>query len=214
MRATLPALTASPNAADVTVKDAKRYADTHGWRNYNLNQHEPKAKTAKARVTHLRRTGTLRTTATLSSVNMQLQLHQVRYFLALARTLNFTRAAEQCNVTQPALTKAVHKLEQELGGTLIHRERHLTQLTELGKMILPTLEEIFLAGRRSASAGEAIKKKQSISHRGARSRAHRRTALRGAGRDHADLEDQSTPKALPTGSLRCFRWRNQCRTRR
>jgi hypothetical protein len=36
MRATLPALTASPNAADVTVKDAKRYADTHGWRNYNL----------------------------------------------------------------------------------------------------------------------------------------------------------------------------------
>ena len=54
-------------------------------------------------------------------------------FLALARTLNFTRAAEQCNVTQPALTKAIQKLEQELGGTLIHRERHLTQLTELGK---------------------------------------------------------------------------------
>ena len=76
---------------------------------------------------------------------MQLQLHQVRYFLALARTLNFTRAAEQCNVTQPALTKAVHKLEQELGGALIHRERHLTQLTELGKMILPTLEKIFAA---------------------------------------------------------------------
>jgi DNA-binding transcriptional LysR family regulator len=52
---------------------------------------------------------------------MQLQLYQVRYFLALARTLNFTRAAEQCNVTQPALTKAVQKLEQELGGALIHR---------------------------------------------------------------------------------------------
>ena len=76
---------------------------------------------------------------------MQLQFYQVRYFLALARTLNFTRAAEQCNVTQPALTKAVQKLEQELGGALIHRERHLTQLTELGKMILPTLEKIFAA---------------------------------------------------------------------
>ena len=74
-----------------------------------------------------------------------MQLYQVRYFLALARTLNFTRAAEQCNVTQPALTKAVQKLEQELGGALIHRERHLTQLTELGKMILPTLEKILAA---------------------------------------------------------------------
>jgi DNA-binding transcriptional LysR family regulator len=76
---------------------------------------------------------------------MQLQFHQVRYFLALARTLNFTRAAQQCNVSQPALTKAVHKLEQELGSALIHRERHLTKLTELGKLILPTLEEIFAA---------------------------------------------------------------------
>src|ERR1700760_2231936 len=76
---------------------------------------------------------------------MRMQLHQVRYFLALARTLNFTRAAEQCNVTQPALTKAVHKLEEELGGALIHRERRLTQLTELGKMILPTLEKIYAA---------------------------------------------------------------------
>src|SRR4029450_6087470 len=89
------------------------------------------------------RTGTVRTTATLSSISMQ--IYQVRYFLALARTLNFTRAAEQCNVTQPALTKAIQKLEQELGGTLIHRERHLTQLTELGKMILPTLEKILAA---------------------------------------------------------------------
>jgi DNA-binding transcriptional LysR family regulator len=81
---------------------------------------------------------------------MQLQLYQVRYFLALAKTLNFTRAAEQCNVTQPALTKAIQKLEQELGGALIHRERHLTQLTDLGKMILPTLEKIF-------SAAEAVR---------------------------------------------------------
>jgi len=68
-----------------------------------------------------------------------MELHQVRYFLALANTLNFTRAAEQCNVTQPALTKGVQKLEQELGGQLIYRERQLTQLTELGKEVLPML---------------------------------------------------------------------------
>jgi DNA-binding transcriptional LysR family regulator len=90
---------------------------------------------------------------------MQLQLYQVRYFLALARTLNFTRAAEQCNVTQPALTKAVQKLEQELGGTLIHRERHLTQLTELGKMVVPTLEKMFAAAEAVRVQARGYQKK-------------------------------------------------------
>jgi len=90
---------------------------------------------------------------------MQLQLYQVRYFLALARTLNFTRAAEECNVTQPALTKAVQKLEEGLGGTLIHRERHLTQLTELGKMILPTLEKIFAAAEAVRLQAQGYQKK-------------------------------------------------------
>jgi hypothetical protein len=37
------------NGADVTVKDSKRYADTHGWGYYNFNHHEPKAATAKAK---------------------------------------------------------------------------------------------------------------------------------------------------------------------
>jgi DNA-binding transcriptional LysR family regulator len=74
-----------------------------------------------------------------------MELHQIRYFLALARSLNFTRAAEMCNVTQPALTKAVQKLELELGGVLIHRERQLTQLTDLGKLVLPMLERAYVA---------------------------------------------------------------------
>lgn len=69
-----------------------------------------------------------------------MELRQVQYFLAVAKLLNFTRAAEECDVTQPALTKAMQKLERELGGTLIHRERQLTHLTELGKMVLPMLE--------------------------------------------------------------------------
>ncbi|HET6971645.1 MAG TPA: LysR family transcriptional regulator, partial [Phenylobacterium sp.] len=50
-------------------------------------------------------------------------MQQVRYFLALAGTLNFTRAAEQANVSQPALTRAIQQLEAELGGPLFHRER-------------------------------------------------------------------------------------------
>src|SRR3954462_5880721 len=81
-----------------------------------------------------------------------MELHQVRYFLAVASTLNFTRAAEQCNVTQPALTKGVQKLEQQLGGQLIHRERQLTQLTDLGKEVLPLLA-------RTMASAETVRRK-------------------------------------------------------
>lgn len=69
-----------------------------------------------------------------------MEIYQIRYFLAVAANLNFSRAAEQCGVTQPALTKGVQKLELELGGQLIYRERHLTQLTDLGREVLPMLE--------------------------------------------------------------------------
>jgi len=62
-----------------------------------------------------------------------MELHQVRYYVALCKALNFTRAAEACNVTQPALTRAIQRLEEELGGPLFQRERNLTQLTELGR---------------------------------------------------------------------------------
>ncbi|MEP9386168.1 LysR family transcriptional regulator [Mesorhizobium sp. KR9-304] len=43
-------------------------------------------------------------------------MHEVRYFLAACETLNFRKAAAQCHVTQPALTRAIQKLEAELGG--------------------------------------------------------------------------------------------------
>jgi len=50
-------------------------------------------------------------------------MHQIRYFLAVSRTLNFTRAAEECGVSQPSLTRAIQTLEAELGGELFKRER-------------------------------------------------------------------------------------------
>ncbi len=70
-----------------------------------------------------------------------MEMHQVRYFLAVSRTLNFTRAAEECNVSQPALTRAVKHLEIELGGDLFRRERSLTQLTDLGRRLVPPLNQ-------------------------------------------------------------------------
>lgn len=72
-----------------------------------------------------------------------MELHEIRYFIALSETLNFTRAAESCNVTQPALTRAVRSLEDKLGGPLIHRERGNTHLTDLGRLMLPYFHETF-----------------------------------------------------------------------
>jgi LysR family hydrogen peroxide-inducible transcriptional activator len=72
-----------------------------------------------------------------------MEMHQIRYFLAVCETLNFTRAAENCNVTQPALTRAIQKLEDELGGLLFRRERHLTHLTDLGRLMRPQLEQVW-----------------------------------------------------------------------
>lgn len=71
-----------------------------------------------------------------------MELYQVRYFLALCETLNFTRAAEACNVTQPSLTRAIQALEHEFGGPLLHRERNHTHLTGLGELVRPYLEQI------------------------------------------------------------------------
>ena len=71
-----------------------------------------------------------------------MELHEIRYFLALNTTLNFTKAAEMCNVSQPALTRAIQKMEDELGGLLFSRERNNTHLTELGRMLVPHLTEV------------------------------------------------------------------------
>jgi LysR family transcriptional regulator, hydrogen peroxide-inducible genes activator len=72
-----------------------------------------------------------------------MEMHQVRYFLAVSEMLNFTRAAERCNVAQPSLTRAIKLLEDELGGPLFHRERANTHLSELGRMVKPYLEQVF-----------------------------------------------------------------------
>jgi len=71
-----------------------------------------------------------------------MEMSQVRYFLAVADELNFTKAAEKCNVAQPSLTRAIKLLEAELGGALFHRERANTHLSELGRMVIPHLQQL------------------------------------------------------------------------
>src|ERR1700744_6235080 len=85
-----------------------------------------------------------------------MEMHQVRYFLAVAHTLNFTRAADECNVTQPSLTRAIKQLEAELGGDLFRRERP-PQLTELGQRMHPLLKQCYEAAVGARSLASSFK---------------------------------------------------------
>lgn len=72
-----------------------------------------------------------------------MELYQIRYFLALADTLSFTRASERSFISQPALTKAIQRLEETVGGRLFDRAKSPVQLTELGSAMLPNLREVY-----------------------------------------------------------------------
>ena len=62
-----------------------------------------------------------------------MELTQVSYFINLAETLNFTAAARLSGVSQPSLTRAIRRLEEALGGPLIHRDGKNSRLTGLGQ---------------------------------------------------------------------------------
>ena len=80
-----------------------------------------------------------------------MEYHEIRYFISVMRMLNFTQAAIHCNVTQPALTRAIQKLEDRVGGQLFCRERGNVHLTELGRALAPH----FLASAEAAGAALA-----------------------------------------------------------
>src|SRR5260221_14764542 len=85
-----------------------------------------------------------------------MEMHQVRYFLAVAQELNFSRAAEICNVTHPSLSRAIQQLEGELGGPLFHRECHLTHLTDLGQMALPHIKTVYNAAVKAKKPSQDL----------------------------------------------------------
>ena len=86
-----------------------------------------------------------------------MEMHQVRYFLAAVSELNFTKAADKCNVSQPSLTRAIKQLEEELGGDLFRRERPHAQMTELGLRMLPLLRQCYESALGARSLASAIK---------------------------------------------------------
>jgi LysR family transcriptional regulator, hydrogen peroxide-inducible genes activator len=93
-----------------------------------------------------------------------MELHQIRYFLAVEDARNFSRAAANCNITQPALTRAIQKLEDDVGGRLFNRNPGRVELTELGRLMLPrfmaALSEVTAA--RSQAHGLLRSRKQRL----------------------------------------------------
>ncbi|WP_031077282.1 LysR family transcriptional regulator [Streptomyces sp. NRRL WC-3742] len=71
-----------------------------------------------------------------------MQLQQLRYFLAVADTCHFTRAAEAVRVAQPSLSQQIRSLERELGAELFHRTRGNIALTDAGDALLPLARRI------------------------------------------------------------------------
>src|SRR5690348_15485897 len=102
-----------------------------------------------------------------------MELHQIRYFLALSEELNFRRAARRCNVAQSSLSRAIRALEIELGGALFHRERAHSHLSTLGQRVYPFLAQAYAhvegAKRRAESfaqqqAGVAHGREAELAH--------------------------------------------------
>jgi LysR family transcriptional regulator, hydrogen peroxide-inducible genes activator len=90
-----------------------------------------------------------------------MELHQLRYAVAVARTGNFSRAAEQCHVSQPSLSQQIQKLEDELDERLFDRTKRQARLTPHGEVFLPRalriLEEVDAAKREAADATNLLR---------------------------------------------------------
>ncbi len=90
-----------------------------------------------------------------------MEMHQLRYVVAVARTRNFSHAAEQCHVSQPSLSQQIQKLEAELGERLFERRRRESTLTPSGEAFLRRavriLEEVEAAKREATDAQRLLR---------------------------------------------------------
>ena len=134
---------------------------------------------------------------------MDLQLHRLKYFVAVAESANVTRAAHDLHVAQPSVSTQIHKLEAELGTVLFHRSQTGMELTQAGQTLLP------LARRMLAGAAEAVERlreldglrrgRLSIAATPSLARALLPAALVGLHRQHPGVSIEITEG--PSGSL-------------
>jgi LysR family transcriptional regulator, hydrogen peroxide-inducible genes activator len=84
-----------------------------------------------------------------------MEMHQVRYFLAICEEGNFTRAAKSCGVKQPSLTRAIQRLESEFGGPLFIRTKKGTTLSHLGRLVRTHFLQIEDSAARAKATAKA-----------------------------------------------------------
>ena len=88
-----------------------------------------------------------------------MNLRQLEYFVAAAETLNFTRAAQKCFITQATMTVQIKALEEQVGVALFLRDKHHVSLTPAGKVYLNEARTLLLRAEeakklaRTAAAG-------------------------------------------------------------
>jgi LysR family transcriptional regulator, hydrogen peroxide-inducible genes activator len=105
-----------------------------------------------------------------------MQMHQIRYFLALCEERNFTRAARRSGVSQPSLTNGIIALEHELGGALFQRKPAIA-LTVLGYAMQPYLSRIAENADHARQAAQALAERRAANAETATLHQSARTSL-------------------------------------
>ncbi|UOB10477.1 LysR family transcriptional regulator [Streptomyces sp. HP-A2021] len=93
-------------------------------------------------------------------MTLDVHVRDLRYFVAVAEELHFTRAAERLYVSQPALSKQVRALERQLGIELFRRDRHGVALTDAGTALLSHARRVLADWAEGAAAVEAARAAQ------------------------------------------------------
>src|ERR1043165_6340695 len=85
-----------------------------------------------------------------------MELRHLRYFVAVAEALNFTKAAGNLHLAQPSLTRQIHSLEQEIGVRLLNRSKSHVGLTEEGRSFLVDAKRVLALATESVLAVQRL----------------------------------------------------------
>jgi DNA-binding transcriptional LysR family regulator len=87
-----------------------------------------------------------------------MELRQLEYFVVVAEELNFTRAAERLNMTQPPLSRQIRLLEHQVGTPLLERTNRVVRFTAAGKAFFPEAARILRLADEAASTARRVAK--------------------------------------------------------